>query len=282
MDDLFENDIKNQIEKNVQKLDDEEIYQNEKNKRIMKYRNLEEFLSLYLNSYYDVLDLNLHSKYSSAQQVLKDPFFIENYDSEIQQKVREKSEELKKIQRNYRTVTYKVSIKDGKKIKYMRENIPVTPYQKKLLDIFIAYTKCYGNIRKTVEYLKNQGFKYSYCYIESSLKSEELKQILSEENLLNLEGYYKAEKVLQGAVISNKRQLVEDVLTLFYTYNGNLFKILEKCDMNIGLLFRILTDDMVKNKVGEEKFNQILSVIEAYDDKKMVFDELQKAYKKEK
>lgn len=248
----------------------------ENKKRIRKYKDLDEFVSLYLKNYYDSIDLRLHSKYNTPHQVLNDPFFKENYDPEVQKKIRKKALELKKLQRNYGTNTYKTQVKDSEKIKLMKERLPITPYQNKLLDIFIACTKCYGNIRKTVEYLRKQGYKYSYCYIESSLKANELRDILNENSLLKIEGFLRAEQVLQGAVISSKRELVNQILTLFYTYNGKIFKILEECDINIGFLVRTLTDDMVKNKIGEQKYNEILSIINTYDEKKYVFDELNK------
>ena len=249
---------------------------NENKKRIRKYKELDEFVSLYLENYYDITELCLHSKYKTPYQVLKDPFFKENYDSEVQKEIREKSLEMKNLQRNYGTNTYKTYVKNGEKIKLMKEKLLITPYQNKLLDILMACIKCHGNIQKTVEYLRKQGFKYSYCYIESSLKANELRDILNEDSILKIEGFLRAEQVLQGAVISSKRELINQILTLFYMYNGKIFKILEECNINYGFLVRTLTDDMVKNKIGEQKYNEILSIINTYDEKKYAFDELNK------
>lgn len=275
------------IKESVSVLDENYDFDQKRQARIEKFKEFDEYVTIYLQNYYsksDMLDQLGITK--NPNDILKDKFFIENYDPEIQNAIKEKSLIMKSMKGRKRVSSIhidKVFIKEYEKLQYMiPEKFYVTSYQNRLLDILIVFFKLYGNIGETVKYFKKNGKEYSINYIMTSLQSPELLEILNEETKIKIANILKVEEKMQTSRYSEKEGLMENTLRLYLTYNGDLFRLFNENIVSSESLFRVLTDQSIEKKVGSEMYENIISSIRSYEEQQYVMNELIQSKKKVK
>ena len=278
MEQLFEKDYTEEIKNIVLWLDQEVIMQKEQEKNMPKIKFYDNLISTYLENYYTFSSLENHLKINDVDQKLKHPFIEEFYGPEIVKQIEEKTQEIKShhiANRNGRVI-----IRDQKRRKYINPEVfKVSKYQDTCLTILDVFFENYGNIQKTyVTFSKTQ--EYTYNYILSSLKAKELEEILNEETKEKLQKLLKLEERMQSTSYSYKKSLVENLVNLYFKYNGNIYECLKEFPITKEEFFRVLLDDYTKKYIGEEYYQNMKDTIETYNQKEFVYKTLQKSREK--
>lgn len=244
----------------------QEKQKREDEKKMKNFKQIDDFLWIYLNSRYRNSDItNFANNYIKRVQavILKDEY-RENYPEDIIDRLRLKGDELKFNKERGSNVV----VRDYKIIKIVKpEIIQVSQYILGKLELVASFFENFGNIEKMAG--KSKNFP-SYNSVLSSLMLPELEDYLTEEAYFKLNKYLNIEKNYQSLNYVKRLELVRDS---FIKYSGNLYRVVENKDEE-EIALRMLSDKLVKQIAGEEIYNKVLAMLDSYSDKRYVIDEL--------
>lgn len=234
-------------------------------KRLYKLKSYDEYVWLYLNSR-EKISVVRTSKTMPAlfRRDIESGELSDNYPKDILKKIEEKSDFLNR----HKDKKNSQLIRNYKMIDIVKDDVLyANTYIINKLKLVLTYFSYFGNIERMLE---NEEDLASYNSVLSSLMLPELEDYLKKDAYLKLNKYLEVEKMYQSTIYGKRVDLVRNN---FLEYSGNLYFGLENCD-NKELVLYLLGDKIVREQFGEDIYNRVIEILNAYDDKKYVIDEL--------
>jgi len=243
----------------------------EKDYRIKKFKLYDEFLWVYLNSRYYTSFIKKVTGVSPSEflkhivvESMKD-----NYPEDINEIIESKIEVLTRLKVS--RVSDLIPIRDMEVVKIVRDDLyKVSSSDYKRLEVVLDYLKSYGNVEKM-----DKNYRYNPVLVYSILDRVLNANLLKEDVSKRIKKYKDVYSSMSLLSVKQKMSLVKSMLINYYTYNGNIVKLIE-IEGNPEVVLRLLNDDIANGFLGDREYEKILHSIKMYSDKEEVIKIIKK------